>query len=138
MSRSQLPLNALRAFEAAARHASFTKAAEELHVTQAAVSHRIQALEAEPRVSLFRRLTRRLELTPDGERVAHGVREGLERISCAVSDLSRRSVTGPLAVSMLPSFAARWLVRRLPRFQYAHPEIEVLVMADEHPVDLLG
>jgi LysR family glycine cleavage system transcriptional activator len=124
-------------FEAAARHASFTKAAEELHVTQAAVSHRILALEADLGVSLFRRLTRRLELTPDGERLAEGVREGIGRISRAVSELHRRSEGGSLAVSMLPSFASCWLVRRLPRFQYAHPGIEVLVMADDHPVDLL-
>jgi LysR family glycine cleavage system transcriptional activator len=131
-------LEALRVFEAAARHASFTKAAAELCVSQAAVSQRILALEADLDVQLFRRLTRKIELTSDGERLARGVREGLARIAGAVSDLDQRSDVGPLAVSMLPSFASRWLVRRLPRFQYAHPNIEVLVMADEHPVDLLS
>ncbi|HKF73510.1 MAG TPA: transcriptional regulator GcvA [Stellaceae bacterium] len=129
-------LEALRVFEAAARHASFTKAAAELHVTQGAVSQRVQGLEAELGVNLFRRLIRKLELTADGERLAQGVREGLARIACAVSELDQRSESGPLAVSMLPSFASCWLVRRLPRFQYAHPDIEVLVMADEQPVDL--
>ena len=132
------PLDALRVFEAAARHASFTRAAAELCVTQAAVSHRIHALEASLGVALFRRLTRKIELTADGERLAQGVRDGLARISRAVSDLDRRSDTGTLAVSTLPSFAARWLVRRLPRFRHAHPEIKVLVMADEAPVDLLA
>jgi len=74
--RTRLPaLDALRFFDAAARHASFTKAAQELFVTQAAVSHRVQALEAELRVVLFRRLTRRLELTSEGERLVRLVRE---------------------------------------------------------------
>jgi LysR family glycine cleavage system transcriptional activator len=129
------PLDALRVFEAAARHASFTKAAAELCVTQAAVSHRIQALEASLGVALFRRLTRRIELTADGESLALGVRDGLARISRAVSDLDGRSDAGTLAVSTLPSFASRWLVRRLPRFRHAYPQIKVLVMADEEPVD---
>ena len=136
--RARLPaLDALRVFEAAARHLSFTRAAEELHVTQAAVSHRINALEAELGLALFRRLSRRLELTEDGERLVAGVREGLMRMVRAVADLDRRSQSRPLAISVLPSFASRWLVPRLPRFQYAHPEIEVRVMADEHPVKLL-
>jgi LysR family glycine cleavage system transcriptional activator len=138
-SRTRLPsLDALRVFEAAARHASFTRAAEELHVTQAAVSHRIQALEAELGATLFRRLTRRLELTADGERLAQGVREGLEWIVRAVSDLDRRSDAGPLTVSMLPSFASRYLIPRLPRFHSAHPEIEVRVLADGDSVDLIA
>ena len=137
--RARLPaLETLRVFETAARHASFTKAAGELHVTQGAVSQRVQGLEAELGVALFRRLTRKLELTADGERLAQGVREGLARIACAVRGLDQRAETGPLAVTMLPSFASCWLVRRLPRFQYAHPNIEVLVMADEEPVDLLA
>ena len=138
-SRTRPPsLDALRVFEAAARHASFTRAAEELHVTQAAVSHRIRALETELGVTLFRRLTRRLELTADGDWLAQGVREGLERIVRAVSDLDRRSDAGPLTVSMLPSFASRWLIPRLPRFHRAHPEIEVRVLADGDSVDLIA
>jgi LysR family glycine cleavage system transcriptional activator len=135
--RSRLPgLEALRFFEAASRHASFTKAAKELCVTQAAVSHRIQALEAELCVSLFRRLTRRIELTPEGERLAEGVRGGLAQIARAVGDLDRDAEIGPLQVSMLPSFASRWLIPRLPRFQSAHPDIAVRVMAEDHSIDL--
>jgi len=96
VSRSRLPaLEASRFFEAASRHASFTKAASELCVTQAAVSHRVQALEAELRVSLFRRLTRRLELTEAGECLAEGVREGLERIVRALGDFDKRAEMGP-------------------------------------------
>jgi len=136
--RARLPaLDALRVFESAARHLSFTRAAEELHVTQAAVSHRINALETELGLALFRRLNRRLELTEDGEGLVVGVREGLMRMVRAVAELDRRSESRPLAISVLPSFASRWLVPRLPRFHHAHPEIEVRVLADEHPVKLL-
>jgi LysR family glycine cleavage system transcriptional activator len=137
MLRSRLPaLEALRFFEAASRHASFTKAAKELCVSQAAVSHRIQALEAELGISLFRRLTRRVELTPEGERLAEGVRGGLARIARAIGDLDRGDEIGPLHVSVLPSFASRWLIPRLPRFQSAHPEVAVRVMAEDHMIDL--
>jgi LysR family glycine cleavage system transcriptional activator len=135
--RARLPaLDALRVFEAAARHASFTKAANEMCVTQAAVSHRIQALEVELGVVLFRRLTRRLELTAEGERLALGVRDALERIARTVGELDRRADSGPLKVSMLPSFASRWMIPRLPRFQAEHPEILVQINAEDHSVDL--
>ncbi len=135
--RPRLPaLDALRFFETAARHASFTRAAKELFVTQAAVSHRIQALEAELSVVLFHRLTRRLELTSEGERLAAGVRDGLDRIARAVGDLDKRAEAGPLTVSALPSFVSRWLIPRLPRFQAAHPEIEVRLSAEDQSVDL--
>jgi LysR family transcriptional regulator, glycine cleavage system transcriptional activator len=100
------------------------------------VSHRVQALEAELRVPLFRRLTRRLELTPDGERLAAGVRDALERIARAVGDLDKNAGAGPLTVSALASFASRWLIPRLPRFQSAHPDIEVRLSAEDHAIDL--
>jgi LysR family glycine cleavage system transcriptional activator len=136
-ARVRMPLlDALRVFETAARHASFTRAAEELHVTPGAVSHRIQALEADLKVALFRRLTRRLELTEAGVRLAAGVREGLDRIASAVQGLGADSHAGPLTVSMLPSFASRWLIPRLPRFHRRHPEIEVRVLAEDRPADL--
>ncbi len=135
--RVRVPLlDALRVFEAAARHASFTKAAVELHVTPAAVSHRIQALETDLGFVLFRRLTRRLELTDAGLRLAAGVREGLERITSAVQGLGDEAHAGPLTVTMLPSFASRWLIPRLPRFHRRHPEIEVRVLAEDRQVDL--
>ncbi len=135
--RARVPLlDGLRVFEAAARHASFTRAAAELCVTPAAVSRRVQALERDLGVVLFRRLTRRLELTEAGLRLAAGVREGLERIACAVQDLGDEPHTGPLTVTMLPSFASRWLIPRLPRFHRRHPEIEVRVLAEDRQADL--
>jgi len=123
-------LDALRAFECAARHASFTKAAEELHVTQSALSHRISALERELGMVLFRRLTRRLELSPAGEVLARGMRRALDEITQAVGDMQLDRVSRPLTVSVLPSFAMRWLIPRLARFQALHPEIEVRVIAE--------
>jgi LysR family transcriptional regulator, glycine cleavage system transcriptional activator len=130
------PLDSLRAFEAAARRLSFTAAAEELCVTQGAISQRIKALEYELRVSLFRRLPRRLELTPDGERLARGVRQGLDNIISAIGAIDRQSGAGVLTVSVLPSFARRWLMPRLPRFRDRYPEIEVQILAEGCPVDL--
>jgi LysR family glycine cleavage system transcriptional activator len=136
-SRPRLPaLDTLRVFEAAARHANFTKAANELCVTQPAISLRVQALEAELGVILFRRLSRRLELTADGERLALGVRDALERIACAIGELDGRADRGPLNVTMLPSFASRWMIPRLPCFHAAHPKILVRLSAEDHAVDL--
>src|SRR5262249_39334924 len=87
-------------------------------------------------IALFRRLTRSLELTPEGERLAAGVREGLRHIQRSVGELGNHAETGPLTVSMLPSFASRWLVPRLPRFQRIHPEIQVRVLAEAQAADL--
>jgi LysR family glycine cleavage system transcriptional activator len=123
-------LDSLRAFEAAARHLSFTKAGEELHVTQSALSHRISALEEELGIKLFRRLTRKLELTPAGETLAAGVRRGLAEISRSVGAIDRKSGAEPLTVTALPSFATRWLVPRLPRFRTVCPDVEVRISAD--------
>jgi LysR family glycine cleavage system transcriptional activator len=130
------PLDALRAFEAAARRLSFTEAAEELHVTQGAISQRVKALELDLGTPLFRRLTRRLELTPDGERLARGVREGLDHIVGALAGIDRNAVAGALTISVLPSFASRWLMPRLPLFHALHPEVELYVLAAAQPVDL--
>jgi LysR family glycine cleavage system transcriptional activator len=133
------PLDALRAFEAAARHLSFTRAADEIHVTQGAVSHRVRALEAELGVPLFRRLTRRLELTEAGEALALAVRRGLDEIAGALGALDRGGAPdGPLRVSVLPSFAARWLVPRLARFRARHPGIETRIAAESALADLHG
>src|SRR5689334_22562629 len=103
------PLDALRFFEAAARHLSFGKAGDELHVAEGAVSHRVLVLEEALGVPLFRRLPRHLELTQNGERLARGIREGFGHIARAVGGLEREAVAGPLAVGMPPSLAARWL-----------------------------
>src|ERR1700704_121301 len=135
MSRSQLPLNALRAFEAAARHASFTRAAEELHVTQAAVSHQVKALEAHLGVALFRRLTRGLRLTDEGQALVPELRDAFERLAVAVTRVGGREAHGRLTISLLPPFALAWLVPRLPRFNALHPEIEVSLIATPRIAD---
>lgn len=123
---ARLPsLNALRAFEAGARHLSFTKAAEELHVTQAAVSHQVKALEAELGVALFRRFTRRLELTPAGQRLLPPISEAFGRIGHAVAELKQGDAERPLTVSVISCFSGKWLVPRLSRFHAAHPDIDL-------------
>jgi LysR family transcriptional regulator, glycine cleavage system transcriptional activator len=130
------PLDSLRAFEACARRLNFTEAAAELHVTQGAVSQRIKALEQILHIQLFRRLARRLELTRDGERLARGVRDGLTHIVDALAEINCRSETGTLTISVLPSFARRWLMHRLPRFHAIHREVELQVLAQGRLVDL--
>jgi len=116
MPRRLPPLNALRAFEAAARHLSFTKAAAELHVTQAAVSHQVKALEDYLRTPLFRRQNRAILLTDAGQAYLPPVREALDAIAAATAEVTQIRATGPLRISTLPSFAVKWLLPRLPRF----------------------
>ncbi len=129
------PLNALRAFEAAARHLSFKKAAEELHVTPAAVSHQVKALEDYLRVSLFRRLTRALALTKAGENYYPPVRDGFDRFANATGQLLAEEGAGPLTVSTTIAFAAKWLVPRLGRLRLEQPEIDVRIHATDEIVD---
>ena len=132
---NRLPsLNALRAFEVAGRHLSFTRAARELNVTQAAVSHQIKALEAQLGVRLFRRAARGLLLTDTGQAYLADVREAFRRLIEATERLRVRDVAGVLTVSVLPSFASRWLIHRLGSFQGRHPEIDVRVSADDRSV----
>lgn len=121
------PMNTLRAFEAAARHLSFTEAAAELHVTQAAISHQIRTLETALGVRLFRRLNRAIRLTEEGQEFVSEVRKALSHLSTAVEKLAARDAGGPLTVSVLPSFASKWLVPRLGRFRERHPEIDVRI-----------
>ncbi len=135
MARRLPPLNAIRAFEAAARHQSFTKAAQELFVTQAAVSHQIKALEETLGVQLFRRFNRRLVLTDAGQAYLPPLREALDGIAAATERLCTAEETGALKVSVLPSFAAKWLLPRLSRFRDRHPEIDVPVSANNALVD---
>ena len=125
MSRSQLPLNALRAFEAAARHASFTDAAEELHVTQAAVSHQVKALEERLGVALFVRRPRGLEITGEGQALLPDLRDAFDRMTNALQRVGRKANAGTLNVSLVTTFALGWLAPRLHCFQAKHPEIEV-------------
>jgi LysR family glycine cleavage system transcriptional activator len=129
------PLNALRAFEASARHLSFPKAADELAVTPAAVSHQVKALEDLLGVTLFRRTKRALLLTDEAQAVLPGIRDGFERLLAAVEQLGAVGKTGVLTVSLAPSFAVKWLLPRLDRFQAAHPEIDVRVAASMELVD---
>lgn len=121
------PMNTLRAFEAAARHLSFTLAAEELHVTQAAVSHQIKTLEEALGVRLFRRLNRAIRLTEEGQEFVGEVRKALSHLVTAVERLAAPDAGGPLTISVLPSFASKWLVPRLGRFREKHPEIDVRI-----------
>jgi LysR family glycine cleavage system transcriptional activator len=124
-----ISLLALRAFEAAARHLSFTAAARELHVTQAAISRQVRALETELGKSLFRRLHRRVELTGGGARLASALTVGFHHIHQALQNA--RSVSQPLRVSVEPAFASRWLMPRLRRFTRAHPSIELQLDASD-------
>ncbi len=135
MPRSLPPLTALRAFEAAARLLSFTKAARELNVTPAAVSHQIRGLESYLGVTLFRRTTRRLVLTEQGQRAAEYFREGFERLARGVDLLRADADGGVLAVSTTSAFATRWLVPRLGRFQRRCPGLDLRLKAGTQPVD---
>jgi len=130
------PLSALRAFEAAARLMSFSNAAEELNVTPAAISHQIHALEQDLGVSLFRRLNRSIELTASGRVLLPGLSDAFAGIQASVRRLRAHNDTGTLTVTVSPSFAAKWLVLRLHRFQERFPEIDVRISASDEIVDL--
>jgi LysR family glycine cleavage system transcriptional activator len=129
------PLNALKVFEAAARHESFTRAAEELSVTQGAVSHQVKALEADLGIKLFNRERQRLVITEAGRDYLTVVRDALDRIALGTERLLQRQNAGVLTVSTSPDFAAKWLVHRLGHFAEAHPEIDLRVSATLHHVD---
>lgn len=129
------PLNALRAFEAAARHLSFKNAALELSVTPTAVSHQIKLLETSLGWPLFDRLTRALALTPQGEAMLPKVREGLECFAAAVESAHQRVDHGRLIVVLPPSFATRWLVPRLRRFALAQPSLSLQVIRSMNAID---
>lgn len=135
MARRLPPLNALRAFEAAGRHLSFTRAADELGVTQAAVSHQIKQLEDHLGQKLFRRMTRRLLLTDAGQALLPELRDGFDRLAQAVERTRAGAKGGILTVSLLTTFALKWLMPRLPRFQALHPDIDVRLHASSTLVD---
>jgi LysR family transcriptional regulator, glycine cleavage system transcriptional activator len=132
----QLPsLNGLKAFEAVARSKSVTRAAEELHVTQGAVSQQVKALEAALGVKLFHRERQRLVLTEAGRDYLAVVRDAFDQIAAGTDRILKRRTSGVLTVSVSPDFAAKWLVNRLGRFAEAHPEIDLRVSATDHHVD---
>ena len=135
MARKLPPLNALRAFEAAARNLSFTKAADELNVTQAAISHQVKSLEEHLGLALFRRLNRRLVLTEAGQLYLPALREAFDAIAAGTARLRQDQDSGALHISVLPSLAAKWLLPRMSRFRDRHPEIDVMVSANNKLID---
>lgn len=129
------PLNALRAFEAAARHLSFTKAADELSVTQAAVSHQVKALERRLNVQLFQRANRALTLAAAGNAYYPALKKVFDALHDATQQLVERKLRPTITVSVLPSFASKWLVPRLGRFRERNPEYDLLLAPSEELVD---
>src|ERR1700679_263274 len=133
---ARLPsLNGLRAFEAAARHLSFTVAASELNVTQTAISHQIRRLDEELVIRLFVRQTRALALTPEARDSLPGVRAAFNDLRLATDRLLRKDDGHVLTVSTLASLAAKWLLPRLSTFQDAHPGIDVRITTSTGLVD---
>ena len=133
---ARLPsLNGLRAFEAAARHLSFTLAASELNVTQTAISHQIRRLEEELGIRLFVRKNRALALTPKARDYLPGVRAAFNDLRLATDSLLRKDDDRVLTVSTLASLAAKWLLPRLTAFQEAHPGIDVRITTSTGLVD---
>ena len=136
MARPLPPLTALRAFESAGRHLSFTKAAAELNVTPAAVSHQVKALEELLEVPLFRRRTRALRLTDAGQAALPTLSQGFDKLAQGVEQMRAHCESGVLTISVSPSFGAMWLVPRLERFRVRHPDIEIRIDGTDRLVDL--
>lgn len=135
MTRRIPPFPAVRAFEAAARHLSFKRAAEELHVTQSAISHQVKVLEQYLEVALFRRKPQGVNLTDAGKTYLPLVGGALDRLTSASELLRADRLGGPLTVGMSSAFASRWMVPRLGRFRDAFPSIELRIATFSRPVD---
>lgn len=129
------PLAALRAFEAAARHLSFSRAADELYVTHGAVSHQVRGLEAHLGLALFRRLHRRVVLTEAGEVLFQKVRAAFDLLEMSTEQVVTTYKTRPLVVSCIATFSMRWLMPRLHDFHAQHPDIEIRLSAPDSPVE---
>jgi len=127
------PLNALRAFEASARQLSFTRAAEELFVTQAAISHQIKSLEEHLGIKLFMRKNRALLLTEEGQSYFLDIKDVFNQLNDATERLLARGAKGAITVSLQPSFAIQWLVPRLNAFNILHPDVDVRIKAVDQP-----
>ncbi|WJM93980.1 LysR family transcriptional regulator [Pseudomonas brenneri] len=136
MLRSHLPLNALRAFEASARHLSFTRAAIELCVTQAAVSHQVKSLEAQLNVTLFKRLPRGLMLTSEGETLLPVLHESFDRIAQTLGQFQAGHYREVLTVGAVGTFAVGWLLPRLAEFQARYPFIDLRLSTHNNRVDV--
>ena len=130
------PLSALRAFEAAARHGSFKRAAEELVVTPTAISHQIRSLEEQIGLALFERRTRKVLLTAAGAELFPVLRDGLDAFAAVLVRLTQRRRRTQVTISATTAFTARWLVPRLARFQAMHPDIDLHLQASDEVVDL--
>ena len=129
------PLTALRAFEAAARHLSFAKAAEELYVTPAALSYQIKSLETDLGIPLFRRLNRAVELTEAGRLLSPGVSDGFNALKAAVRNVNRMREGRGLVLTAGPAFTAKWLAPRIYRFVERRPDIELRLVASLKKMD---
>jgi len=136
MVRPYLPLNAFRAFEASARHLSFTRAAIELNVTQAAVSHQVKSLEDQLGVALFKRLPRGLMITAEGESLLPVLRDGFDRMADALERFRGGHVRDILTVGAVGTFTVGWLLPRLAAFRERHPYVEVRLSTNNNRVDL--
>lgn len=136
MVRPFLPLNALRAFEASARHLSFTRAAIELNVTQAAVSHQVKALEQQLNVMLFKRLPRGLMLTREGEWLLPAVSRSFDSIALTMEHFREGAFREPLHIGVVGTFATGWLLPRLPGFVNSHPRIDLRLSTHNNRVDI--
>lgn len=134
----QLPLNALRAFEAAARHLSFTRAADELNVTQTAVSAQVRQLEDRLGTPLFRRLPRGLSLTDEGSALLPMLSDAFGRIGAVLEQFQDGRLREPLTVGVVGTFAVGWLMPRLAAFHREHPFVDLRLMTHNNRVDLAG
>lgn len=135
MLRNLPPLNWIRAFEASARHLSFTEAAKELNVTQAAVSQKVRSLEVHLGRPLFHRLTRSLKLTDTGEAYLPSVRDGFLKLSEGTREVFGSNATRVLTVRVAATIATTWLCTRLPEFQKRHPRIPIRLVTAIWPTD---
>ena len=135
---SDVSLNALRAFESAARHLSFTRAGLELSVTQGAVSHQVKALEERLGAPLFRRTARGLVLTDEGHALLPTLTDAFERLSRVLGQFEGGRLKETLTVSVVGTFAVGWLLRRLPDFRAAHPSVDLRLLTNNNKVDLAG
>ncbi|MCC7485295.1 MAG: LysR family transcriptional regulator [Burkholderiales bacterium] len=138
MARRLPPLNAVRAFESAAKHQSFTKAAEELHVTPSAISRHVMQLESRLGVNLFSRRQRRIHLTDNGRRYAAGIEIALDQIDAVTRLVSDHTSDRNLRIKLMPTIAFRWLLPRILPFQAKHPEFMIQIATTMDEVDLAG
>lgn len=135
MKRGLLPLTALRSFEAAGRHENFTRAAQELFVSQAAVSRQVRELEAWLGHPLFERLHRQVVLTAQGRALLEQLTTSFDEIGCQLEEIKAKPAETILSISADPAFAACWLVPRLEGFRRLHPEIDVALDPDPRPAE---